>query len=362
MVGSRLPATAALVVLNLREAMNGKSATPRSRPSQAVEPCGIIRPLRVAKIKSAASEGVGLHGGPFRISQIRRGFDNNGEVCGPGDGETELVGSHAKAGVTGQDQRRGQRPQCCRNTAESRAPIGGSWEIIADGVEVTIERQARNGRSITLEIDSRQPQTLKKGEPPDIGDAVGDGNAGQAAAARERIVPDAGDVVGDRGAGQAAAALERTVPDAGDAVGDRNAGQAAAAIERIAPDAGDAVGDCVASRFALRILDEPSLALVEQHPINTAIGRVERLHRYRAEAGGARERMVPDVGDAVGDRDAGQAAAAKERTVPDAGDGPAIDCAGDGLRPARTGVSRDGDRAFIGRVIELGLHRGGQRQ
>ena len=35
---------------------------------------------------------------------------------------------------------------------------------------------------------------------------------------------------------------------------------------------------------------------------------------------------------------------------------------GDGHRTAGTGVSRDGDRAVIGRVSELGLHHGGQRQ
>ena len=70
---------------------------------------------------------------------------------------------------------------------------------------------------------------------PDAGDAVGDRDAGQAGAARERIVPDAGDAVGDRDAGQAGAAIERIVPDAGDAVGDRDAGQAGAARERLAP-------------------------------------------------------------------------------------------------------------------------------
>src|SRR5262249_52559369 len=161
-------------------------------------------------------------------------------------------------------------------------------------------------------------------------------------AARERIALDAGDAVGYRVASglaprilderglalveqdpintaiegverlhryraQAGAARERRLPDAGDAVGDRDAGQAGAARERIALDAGDAVGDCVASGFAPRILDERGLALVEQDPINTAIDGVDRLHRYRAQAGAAKERIVPDAGDAVGYRDAGQA-------------------------------------------------------
>jgi hypothetical protein len=51
----------------------------------------------------------------------------------------------------------------------------------------------------------------------------------------------------------------------------------------------------------------------------------------------------------------------RERIFPDAGDWQAIDCAGDGhsTNTARTSVSRDGDRAVIGRVNELGLHCGG---
>ena len=109
-------------------------------------------------------------------------------------------------------------------------------------------------------------------------------------------------------------------------------------------------------------MDERGLALVEQDPINTAIEGVERLHRYRAQAGAASERIVPDAGDAVGDRDAGQAGAASERIVPDAGDREAINRAGDGHRTAGTVVSGDGDGAVIGRVIVLGLHCGGQRQ
>ena len=52
------------------------------------------------------------------------------------------------------------------------------------------------------------------------------------------------------------------------------AGQAGAVIERIVPDAGDAVGD-----------------------------------RDAGQAGAGSERIVSDAGDAVGDRDAGQAGA-----------------------------------------------------
>ena len=50
-----------------------------------------------------------------------------------------------------------------------------------------------------------------------------------------------------------------------------------------------------------------------------------------------------------------------ERLVPDAGDRQAIDRARDGHVTTGTGVSRDGDRAVVGDVIELRLHRGGGR-
>src|SRR5439155_20584250 len=82
----------------------------------------------------------------------------------------------------------------------------------------------------------------------------------------------------------------------------------------------DAVENRVASRFAPRTFDEQGLALVEQDSIHAAIDGVERIHRYRAQAGAVRERTVPDVGDAGGDRDVGQAATVIERAVPDAGD------------------------------------------
>jgi len=93
--------------------------------------------------------------------------------------------------------------------------------------------------------------------------------------------------------GQASAEFERIAPDAGDAVGDRDAAQAGAVSERIASDASDAVGDRVGSGFAPRTLDKRVRALVEQDPIHTAIEGVERIHRYRAQAGAVIERITP---------------------------------------------------------------------
>ena len=53
--------------------------------------------------------------------------------------------------------------------------------------------------------------------------------------------------------------------------------------------------------------------------------------------------MVPDAGNAGGNRDTYQASAAPERMVPDAGDRQTIGCTGNYDRAAGTGVSSDGD-------------------
>ena len=75
------------------------------------------------------------------------------------------------------------------------------------------------------------------------------------------------------------------------------------------PDAGDAVGDRDAGQAGAAI----------ERPVPDAGDAVG--DRDAGQAGAARERIVPDAGDAVGDRDAGQAGAVRERTVNrDAGD------------------------------------------
>src|SRR5204863_369360 len=129
-------------------------------------------------------------------------------------------------------------------------------------------------------------------------------------------------------------------------------------IERPDEDAGDAVRDCVAPGFAAGILDERGRGIVEQDPIHTAIGGVERLHRYRVQAGAARERRALDAGDAIGDGDAGQAGAVSERKVPDAGDAVAEGDAGQaGAASERAGPDAgdavgDGDAGQAGAAIE----------
>ena len=103
-------------------------------------------------------------------------------------------------------------------------------------------------------------------------------------------------------------------------------------------------------------MDEHGLALIEQHSIHTAISSVKRIYRDYRQAVAVKEHKVPDVGNAGGNRDAAQAGAVTERSVPDAGDRQAIDRVGDGHRSVGSGVSRDGDRAVIGRVSQLGAH------
>ena len=77
----------------------------------------------------------------------------------------------------------------------------------------------------------------------DGGDGIGDGDAGQAAAFRERPFTDGGDGVGDGDTGQAGATLERPVADGGDGAWDGDARQAGAITERIVTYLSDGVGD-----------------------------------------------------------------------------------------------------------------------
>ena len=79
-------------------------------------------------------------------------------------------------------------------------------------------------------------------------------------------------------------------------------------VERLVPDAGDAVAD----------RDAGQAGAARERPVPDAGDAVG--DRDAGQAGAVIERPVPDAGDAVGDRDAGQAGAAIERPVPDAGD------------------------------------------
>ena len=64
--------------------------------------------------------------------------------------------------------------------------------------------------------------------------------------------------------------------------------------ERIVPDAGDAVGDRVASALPPGYWNEGGLAPDEQVPPSTlTISGIGGIHRDRRQAGAARERQCP---------------------------------------------------------------------
>ena len=65
------------------------------------------------------------------------------------------------------------------------------------------------------------------------------------------------------------------------------------------------------------------------------------------------ERIVPDAGDAAGNRDAGQAGAEDRTTIPNAGDQQAVDVGWNGHSPARPGVSGDGDGVRIAGIYAV---------
>ena len=58
-----------------------------SRHAEAIETEGMVRPLRIAEIDGAASEGDGLQRRPDWIGEIRAGFHHDDQATGPGDVE-----------------------------------------------------------------------------------------------------------------------------------------------------------------------------------------------------------------------------------------------------------------------------------
>ena len=95
--------------------------------------------------------------------------------------------------------------------------------------------------------------------------------------------------------------------------------------------------------------------------MDTDGGHVAR-NREDGKTCAAVKRVVTDIGDIVGDRDASHAGTVKKRPNSDACDWQTVGGGGDGYVTVDAGVSRDGDRAVVGRERELGLHCGGQQQ
>ncbi len=68
------------------------------RRAEAVEPVGIIRPLRIAEIGRVGRKRVGLNRLPIGIGQIRAGFHHYRLPAGPIDVETEFMRAGAGSG------------------------------------------------------------------------------------------------------------------------------------------------------------------------------------------------------------------------------------------------------------------------
>jgi len=212
------------------------------------------------------------------------------------------------------------------NVVRFRISLGESVKL-APALGGLKMKAARRGDWLQAAVQVCSSTCRTKKLPYDIGDTVGDRDAGQVGAERESMVPDAGDAGGDCDVGQAGAVIERSASDADDAGGDRNPGQAPAVTEPALPNAGDA-----------------------------------GPNRNVGQAGAEVESPLPDAGDTVGDRDVGQVGAGTERFVPDAGDRQAVDGGGDAHRTARPVVTSDGEGAVVRGASELSLPHGGQRQ
>jgi hypothetical protein len=187
---------------------------------------------------------------------------------------------------------------------------------------------------------------------PDTAHAIKNRGVGQIPAQRERIVSDAGDTPWDRNVGQVVTVIECTVPNAGNAVGDHDAGQPTL-LERLVPNAGNAAGDRIGSKLGARALNQGRHLLVEQDSLQTAVPCISRIHIERAQVGTAKERILPNAGDARGNCDRGKIASGIERIAPDAGDGQAVDGAREDHRAPGTSVVGDRDARAIIEVTEI---------
>ena len=186
----------------------------------------MIRPLRIAEIGGAAGEGIGSHGEPGGVGQVRARLNHDADIGCAGDGEPESTGPHAKGWAAGLDLR---VPEHGWTARKRRTPAGGSGQVIHD--RKFVGRPRGDGRinrgSVASEVYSPKVGTPIERQVPDAGDALAYRDTGQASAVKERLVPEVGDAVGNRDTGQVASG-EGLDPDAGDAVGNREADEAAA--------------------------------------------------------------------------------------------------------------------------------------
>ena|SRR5215471_4214579 len=164
------------------------------------------------------------------FDKVRRGFNQDSRICGPGDAESETVGLNAE--VRGPIENDGvwEQPNSGRKTSEIGHPTNCAREII-DGDSWTsaeADPERVGARGIAQEINSSEAAATIERIRSDVSDAAWDCDAGQIGAIRKGIPSDANDTVGDRDIGQAGATRESRVPDAGNTVREGNTCQAGA--------------------------------------------------------------------------------------------------------------------------------------
>lgn len=146
----------------------------RLRGADAIEAVGMVCRVGVAEIPCAADGGVREQPGPRRVGQIRAGFHYQGGVGCPGDAKTEGVVLNAKS-ATHDD---GVCPDCGRPFCKGGPPACGAGEVKNGDVVCAFEHKIANAWSIPLKVCCRQVGAILECLMTDVGDAVGDRNAG----------------------------------------------------------------------------------------------------------------------------------------------------------------------------------------
>jgi hypothetical protein len=163
--------------------------------------------------------------------------------------------------------------------------------------------------------DVSQAGAKGEGASLDFGEAVWEIHPGQLGASRKRIEANGGDAIGD---GVAASSPHRELnqfcavlieDDSIDTAESRvgrihgECGQSQAPLKRTGAELGNTRGNGVASEASARELQQRGLVLVEQHAVQIAIGRIQRINADLQKIGALRKSSV-GIGDAGGKGDA----------------------------------------------------------
>ena len=107
--------------------------------------------------------------------------------------------------------------------------------------------------------------------------------------------------------------------NAGDTIWNRHARQATAASEGIISNADDAIWDCVVPAFGRRKLDQIGFVYIEQNSVLRRILGITFAYFNASQTTAAKEGIIPNAGDVLGDRHARQTTAVSEGVLPNAG-------------------------------------------